>query len=123
MPTFVALLRGVNVGKGKRVPMAALRAVLTGLGYTDVATLLNSGNAVFRAAKGAPPRHAASVAAAIASELGVEVAVVVKSAGELAAIVSDCPIPVDAANSRIFFSHSRSRNAHPPSLPLVGSES
>lgn len=102
MPTFVALLRGVNVGKGKRVPMAALRAVLTGLGYTDVATLLNSGNAVFRAAKGAPPRHAANVAAAIASELGVEVAVIVKSAGELAAIVSDCPIPVDAADHSRF---------------------
>ena len=49
MPTFVALLRGVNVGKAKRVPMAELRALLSGLGYTGVATLLNSGNAVFRA--------------------------------------------------------------------------
>ena len=49
MPTFVALLRGVNVGGAKRVPMAELRTLLSGLGYTGVATLLNSGNAVFRA--------------------------------------------------------------------------
>ncbi len=48
MPVYVALLRGVNVGKAKRVPMADLRAVLAGLDCTDVATLLNSGNAVFR---------------------------------------------------------------------------
>lgn len=33
MPTFVALLRGVNVGKAKRVPMAELRALLGELGY------------------------------------------------------------------------------------------
>ena len=49
MPTFVALLRGVNVGKAKRVPVTELRALLSGLGYTGVTTLLNSGNAVFRA--------------------------------------------------------------------------
>ena len=54
MPTFVALLRGVNVGKSKRVPMGELRALLSGMGYTGVATLLNSGNAVFRARGGTP---------------------------------------------------------------------
>jgi uncharacterized protein (DUF1697 family) len=89
MVTFVALLRGVNVGKAKRVPMAELRALLAGLGYTDVVTLLNSGNAVFRAAGGAPAKHAADIAAAISSELQVEVPVVVKSATELAAIVTE----------------------------------
>jgi len=59
MPTFVALLRGVNVGKAKRVPMAEFRALLTELGYTNVATMLNSGNAVFRAANGTSVKHAA----------------------------------------------------------------
>jgi len=94
MPTFVALLRGVNVGKAKRVPMAELRALLAGLGYTGVATLLNSGNAVFRASRGTPAKHSADIAAAIAAQLKVEVPVVVKSAGELAAIVSENPIRV-----------------------------
>jgi uncharacterized protein (DUF1697 family) len=51
MPRFVALLRGVNVGKAKRVPMAQLRAWLAELGYSGVATLLNSGNACSRLPK------------------------------------------------------------------------
>jgi uncharacterized protein (DUF1697 family) len=89
MPTFVALLRGVNVGKAKRVPMADFRALLGELGYTDVATLLNSGNAVFRASKGTPVQHAADIAGAIAARLGVEVPVIVKFAEELTAIVSE----------------------------------
>jgi uncharacterized protein (DUF1697 family) len=45
MATFIALLRGVNVGKAKRVPMERFRGLLAELGYTDVTTLLNSGNA------------------------------------------------------------------------------
>jgi uncharacterized protein (DUF1697 family) len=96
MPKFVALLRGVNVGKAKRVPMAKLRAVLSGLGYTGVATLLNSGNAVFRAPRGTPAKHSADISAAIATQLKVEVLVIVKSARELAAIVSENPIKAGA---------------------------
>ncbi len=96
MPTFVALLRGVNVGKAKRVPMAELRDLLSGLGYTGVATLLNSGNAVFRAARGTPAKHSADIAAAISTQLNIEVPVIVKSASELAAIVSENPVKVAA---------------------------
>jgi uncharacterized protein (DUF1697 family) len=98
MPTFVALLRGVNVGKSRRVPMAELRGVLTGLGYTGVATLLNSGNAVFRAVKGTPGRHASAIAAAISNKLQIEVPVIVKSASELAVIVLENPLVTAAPN-------------------------
>jgi uncharacterized protein (DUF1697 family) len=92
MPTFVALLRGVNIGKAKRVPMAELRTLLCRLGYTRVATLLNSGNAVFHAPRGTPAKHSADIAAAIFTQLKVTVPVIVMSAGELAAIVSESPI-------------------------------
>src|ERR1043165_6840469 len=47
MPRYVALFRGINVGKAKRIAMADLRKLLEKLGYTAVATLLNSGNAIF----------------------------------------------------------------------------
>ncbi len=47
MPRFVSLLRAVNVGKGKRVSMGECKAMLVGPGYTEVSTLVNSGNAVF----------------------------------------------------------------------------
>lgn len=95
MPAFVALLRGVNVGKANRVRMADWRAMLAGMGYTDVTTLLNSGNVVFRAATGTPAMHAADIAAALLSEFKIEVPVVVKAAKELAAIVAENPIRVD----------------------------
>jgi hypothetical protein len=48
---FVALLRGVNVGRANRVTMAQLRELLESLGYSGVRTLLNSGNAVCGAAR------------------------------------------------------------------------
>ena len=89
MPTFVALLRGINVGKAKRIPMVELRALLGELGYTGVATLLNSGNAVFQAAKGTSAKHASEISAAIAGKLKMEVPVIVKSVKELATIVSE----------------------------------
>ena len=92
MPAFVALLRGVNVGKAKRVPMADLRSLLYGLGYMDVATLLSSGNAVFHAAK-----YAADIAAAISGKLKVQVPVIVKSASELATIISENPISAEVS--------------------------
>jgi uncharacterized protein (DUF1697 family) len=50
MTTYVALLRGINVGGNKMVSMAALRVALEKMGCSDVRTLLQSGNVVFRAA-------------------------------------------------------------------------
>ena len=44
---YVALFRGINVGKGARVPMKTLKALLEGLGLGNVVTYLNSGNVVF----------------------------------------------------------------------------
>jgi uncharacterized protein (DUF1697 family) len=98
MPTFVALLRGINVGKAKRIPMAELRALLDELAYTDVATLLNSGNAVFRATKGTAASHAKQIAAAIEARMGFDVPVVVKSAKELKTIVAENPLAQAATN-------------------------
>ena len=112
MTRFVVLLRGVNVGKAKRVPMAEFRALLIELGYTGVATLLNSGNAVFTAAGGTPVRHAADIASALASKLKVEVPVIVKSAKELAAIVAGNPIKAEAADhSRLLVAFAQDSKA------------
>ena len=98
MSTFIALLRGVNVGKGRRVPMATLRELLAGLGHADVKTLLNSGNAVFRAAGRSAPAHARAIAAALRTSLDVEVPVIVKSARQLAAAVDENPFVQAAAD-------------------------
>lgn len=98
MPTFIALLRGVNVGKGRRVPMATLRELLAGLGHSEVKTLLNSGNAVFHAAGRSAPAHARAIATALRASLDLEVPVIVKSAQQLAAAVDENPFAQAAAN-------------------------
>jgi uncharacterized protein (DUF1697 family) len=88
MTVCVALLRGINVGKAKRIAMADLRALIEGLGYTDVRTLLNSGNVVFSASRGATAAIAAAIEKAIVARFGFSAAVVVVTAKELEAIVA-----------------------------------
>lgn len=89
---FVVLLRGVNVGKANRVPMAEFRAALEDLGHTEVKTLLNSGNAVFTAPARNPQELAEAIAAAVQQRFGVTTPVVVKAAAEVTAIVAGNPI-------------------------------
>lgn len=91
MPTYVALLRGINVGGHNRVGMADLRALLEGLGYSDVRTLLQSGNAVFSASTRSPATVETHVQAAITAELGLTVRVLVRTASQLAEVLAADP--------------------------------
>ncbi len=121
MPVFIALLRGVNVGKAKRVPMAEWRVVLEGLGYAGVATLLNSGNAVFRARQAPPARLAAAIAGALAAELKVDVPVIVKSADELAKVVAENPLAGAATEpSRLLVAFAPDAAALAGLAPIAG---
>jgi len=69
----IALLRGINVGKAKRIAMADLRGLLESLGHRQVKTLLNSGNAVFQAHIEKDKRKEASELRRIAAEIGAAV--------------------------------------------------
>jgi uncharacterized protein (DUF1697 family) len=93
MARYVALLRGINVGGNKMVPMARLKALLERLGYTDVATLLQSGNAVFSSKARRTAQLERELESAIAEEFGFEVSVLVRSHAELAAVVAANPMP------------------------------
>src|SRR4030095_7005719 len=87
MTRYVALFRGINSGKAKRIAMADRRALLEALGYRDVSTLLNSGNALFSAAAAPANKVAARIHAAVAQQLRVEARVIVKTSDEIAAMV------------------------------------
>jgi uncharacterized protein (DUF1697 family) len=87
MARLVVLLRGINLGPANRVAMADLRALLADLGYEDVSTHLQSGNAVVTA-DATPAAVAKAVERAMADRLGLDVAAVVRSGGELARIVA-----------------------------------
>src|SRR5438445_10847766 len=82
---YVALFRGINVGRAKRIAMADLRALMEALGYRDVRTLLNSGNVVFTDPRAARGDVAARIEKAVAERTGVSARITVLSAAELAA--------------------------------------
>ncbi|HKH44522.1 MAG TPA: DUF1697 domain-containing protein [Thermoanaerobaculia bacterium] len=88
----VALLRGINVGRAKRVAMADLRALVEDLGFGEVRTLLNSGNVVFTAPGTAPGDAAAAIEKALVQRTGVSSRVTVLTAAELAAAVDENPL-------------------------------
>lgn len=90
---WVVLLTGINVGTAKRITMADLRAVVTSLGFTDVATHLQSGNVVLTAPAGTSAAALAErVRTALADEAGLATTVVVSSAPQLAAAIDADPL-------------------------------
>lgn len=99
MPTFIALLRGINVGRARRIAMVDLRALFERLGFTQVHTLLNSGNVVFEAPRPQARALAAAIRAGIAAQFGFEMPVVVLSAAELDDIVAANPLRVVATDA------------------------
>ncbi len=96
MSPHVALLRGVNVGGNKGVPMTALKSVATRLSLGNPRTLLQSGNLVFSSTGKTRADLEAMLEAAIKTEIGVETAVCVRTAPEWAQLIQANPFP-DAA--------------------------
>jgi uncharacterized protein (DUF1697 family) len=109
MPRYVALFRGINVGKAKRIAMADLRTLLKKLGYSDVRTLLNSGNAVFTVSDTMPAEHIAQrIRAEVATKLGVDALVIVKSGREVAGMIADdtlCEVASDHSRLLVAMAH------------------
>jgi len=88
MMRYVALFRGINVGKAKRIAMADLRTLLSKLGYADVQTLLNSGNAVFTGEAAPAAKHAERIRQVVLKKTGVDAMVIVKSAKDMAGVIA-----------------------------------
>jgi uncharacterized protein (DUF1697 family) len=94
---YVALLRGINLGKARQVDMPRLREVLEGRGHQAVRTHLRSGNVVLDSAL-KEDGLAADVREAIEQEFGFEVPVVVRTGAELAAVVAGDPFATVATD-------------------------
>ncbi|MEV7724993.1 DUF1697 domain-containing protein [Streptomyces sp. NPDC087917] len=97
---YAALLRGINVGGNKKVPMAELRTVLEGLGHAGVRTYLQSGNAVFASARTDPDALARELEAAIEAHFGFRVPCLVVEAAYLRAVADACPFPATELEGR-----------------------
>jgi uncharacterized protein (DUF1697 family) len=90
--TYVAFLRGVNLGPNNKISMPALRAMAEDLGYTDVATYINSGNLIISS-----PKKAATVereiATAIKDTFGRPIDVAVRTQAQLEKLLAENPYP------------------------------
>jgi uncharacterized protein (DUF1697 family) len=91
MGMHVALLRGINLGGGRRVPMAELRAVAEGLGLTRVRTLIASGNLIFEGEISEP-----ELETAVQSHFGFPVDIMIRTAAQWSATIAANPFPHEA---------------------------
>ena len=114
MNRYVALLRGINVGRAKRVAMADLRGMMGTLGHANVRTVLNSGNAVFDAQGGTAVSHASRMQAAFAEAFGFSSQIVVKTAAEFASAIADNPLLGTATDpSRLLLAFTQEKSTLP----------
>jgi uncharacterized protein (DUF1697 family) len=103
---YVALMRGINVGTAKAVPMVELGRVFDSLGFSGVKTVLRSGNVVFDSDRGDTAQLAAMIEAAVAEEIGVRSSVLVIDAARFIAIAEANPlrnVTTDGSKSFVTF--------------------
>jgi uncharacterized protein (DUF1697 family) len=99
MRTYVAFLRGINVGGKTMISMKELAAICTNMGLLDVRTYLNSGNVIFQSPL--PEAELQKVLeTALSGKTGKDIMVVVRSHGDLERVVKDNPFP-EAVPSQI----------------------
>ncbi len=101
MKTYIALLRGINVGGHKKILMADLRSLFVSLGFTEVRTYIQSGNIVFRTSEKERGLEG-KITEAIELKYGFKVLVLVKKASEIAKIVSKCPFSEEKREKSFF---------------------
>ncbi|WP_196073353.1 DUF1697 domain-containing protein [Nakamurella alba] len=101
MTRYVALLRGINVGKNNRLPMADLRAALESIGGTGVGTYLQSGNAVLDHPD-STDKVAAALRKAVHEGSGIDVPILVRTADWLEKALRDDPFGTKATNPKTY---------------------
>ncbi len=91
MPAYVALLRGINVGGNKKVPMADLKKLMEKAGYENVKTLLASGNVVFEASEKNAAKLKTALEKLYEKKFGFTIPVLIRTVEELKALAKTKP--------------------------------
>lgn len=88
---YVALLRGINVGGNKIVPMAELKKMLERMKCTNVKAILASGNVLFDSPETSPEKLAATIAQTFEETFGFDSHIIVRTAKQIAELVESEP--------------------------------
>jgi uncharacterized protein (DUF1697 family) len=110
MNTYIALLRGINVGGNNKLPMRDLVSLLEGLGLQHVKTYIQSGNVVFQSEQADPAQLSQAITAAIRQSHGFAPYVLILDMQELQAAVTANPFPEGEAEPKslhLFFMDAR----------------
>lgn len=102
MKTYIGLLRGINVGGQKKVPMAELREVLTHCGFQNVQTYIQSGNVIFQSLEENQTNLEQIIQNKINKQFGFDVSVIVKTSIEVEHILNNCPFS-EAKKEKSYF--------------------
>ncbi|MBR9847092.1 MAG: DUF1697 domain-containing protein [Algicola sp.] len=102
MNTYIALLRGINVGGHKKVPMAELRELLTKSGFENVRTYIQSGNIILQSSLSDKIAIESKIQKAINTHFGFEVPVIAKTRKELKFIFDTCPFSDEKKENSYF---------------------
>jgi uncharacterized protein (DUF1697 family) len=110
-PTYIALLRGINVSGRNSIRMTELRALCHRLGWRDVQTYIQSGNVVFRAENATAARLEQALERAIERDWGLSVPTLVRSAAEWRDYTRENPFPAESRNepNRVMIAVSKAR--------------
>lgn len=93
MNIYIALLRGINVGGQKKVPMVELCELLLRAGFKNVKTYIQSGNVIFQSSEENIQKLEHEIRSAILKHFGFEVPVLVKTPTDFQNILKNCPFP------------------------------
>lgn len=104
MSKYAAFLRGINLGRHRRISSAELRSLFEGMGFRDVGTFRTSGNVVFDAGREPLAKMGVRIEQGFAESLGYEVAIFLRTVSEIRAIVDHMPFArrlVDASKGKL----------------------
>jgi uncharacterized protein (DUF1697 family) len=122
VPTYVALLRGINLGPRNKIAMADLRELLQSLGLENVRTHILSGNAVFTTRRRSVPRLETQIEKAIKERFGFEIRVLIRTAEEIAAVVDDNPLSGSATDGAQIFALFLERDPDPKRMEAIDAD-
>lgn len=91
LTTYVALLRGINVGGNASISMMKLKECFESLGYKDVVTYINSGNVIFKHSGGKAEAMTADIEKCVFKNFHIEIRMIVKTKAEIEAICKKIP--------------------------------
>jgi uncharacterized protein (DUF1697 family) len=121
MPTYISILRGINVSGQKLIKMADLQKTYEKLGFGSITSYVQSGNVVFTGKKAAPNELAISITQQIAKDFGFQVPVIVLTIDTLKQIIASNPF-INDSEKDIAYLHVTFLSSHPPKFDVKAIE-